>query len=91
MPRCAPIRELFSSVDAYLAAGGRIERELFDDDASESWIDVALLEDLAHKAMENSRKDALEYGLAWVRPTLGTYVSHDLVEGLGRCLASLRR
>lgn len=71
--------------DAYLAVGGRIERELFDDDASESWIDVALLEDLAHKAMEEAaEKAALEYGLAWVRPTLGNYVSHDLVEGLGR-------
>ena len=71
--------------DAYLAAGGRIERELFDDDASESWIDVALLEDLAHKVMEEAaEKTALEYGLAWVRPTLGTYVSHDLVEGLSR-------
>jgi len=71
--------------DAYLAAGGRIERELFDDDASESWIDVALLEDLAHKAMEEAaEKTALEYGLAWVRPTLGNYVSHDLTEGLGR-------
>jgi len=71
--------------DAYLGAGGRIERELFDDDASESWIDVALLEDLAHKAMEEAaEKTALEYGLAWVRPTLGNYVSHDLVEGLGR-------
>ncbi|KZX91066.1 chromosome partitioning protein ParB [Erythrobacter sp. HI0019] len=71
--------------DAYLAAGGRIERELFDDDASESWIDIALLEDLAHKAMEEAaEKAAIEYGLAWVRPTLGTYVSHDLVEGLGR-------
>ena len=71
--------------DTYLAAGGRIERELFDDDASESWIDVALLEDLADKAMEEAaEKAALEYGLAWVRPTLGTYVSHDLVEGLCR-------
>jgi ParB family transcriptional regulator, chromosome partitioning protein len=71
--------------DAYLAAGGRIERELFDDDASESWIDIALLEDLAHKAMEEAAaRTAEEYGLAWVRPTLGTYVSHDLVEGLGR-------
>ncbi len=71
--------------DAYIGAGGRIERELFDDDASESWIDVALLEDLAHKAMEEAaKKTALEYGLAWVRPTLGTYVSHDLVEGLSR-------
>lgn len=71
--------------EAYLAAGGRIERELFDDDASQSWIDVALLEDLAHKAMdEAAEKTALEIGLAWVRPTLGNYVSHDLVEGLGR-------
>src|SRR5690606_24223359 len=71
--------------DAYLAAGGRIERELFDDDASESWIDIALLEDPAHKDMEEAaEKTALEYGLAWVRPTLGSYVSHDLVEDLGR-------
>tara|TARA_Y100000815_G_scaffold15371_1_gene13503 strand:- start:1482 stop:2861 length:1380 start_codon:yes stop_codon:yes gene_type:complete len=71
--------------DAYIAAGGRIERELFDDDASESWIDVALLEDLAHKAMEEAAgKAALEFGLAWVRPTLGNYVSHDLVEGMSR-------
>ena len=80
--------------DAYLAAGGRIERELFDDDASESWIDIAPLEDLAHKAMEEAaEKTALEYGLAWVRPTLGNYVSHDLVEGLGRlpCAGGCRR
>ena len=71
--------------DAYLAAGGRIERELFDDEASESWIDIALLEDLAHKTMdEAAAKAAQEFGLAWVRPTLGNYVSHDLVEGLGR-------
>jgi len=31
-----------------------------------------------------AEKAALEYGLAWVRPTLGTYVSHDLVDGLNR-------
>jgi ParB family chromosome partitioning protein len=78
-------RAILVGRDAYLAANGRIERELFDDDASESWIDVALLEDLAHKAMEQAASTtAQEYGLAWVRPTLGNYVSHDLVEGLGR-------
>src|SRR3546814_2509258 len=33
---------------------------------------------------EAAEKTALEYGLAWVRSTLGTYVSHDLVEGLSR-------
>jgi ParB family chromosome partitioning protein len=33
--------------EAYEAAGGRIERELFDDEDSEAWLDVALLEQLA--------------------------------------------
>jgi ParB family transcriptional regulator, chromosome partitioning protein len=71
--------------DAYIAAGGRIERELFDDDDSESWVDVALLESLASDEMEK-RANALaaEQGLAWVKPTLDPYASHDLVEGLIR-------
>jgi hypothetical protein len=68
--------------DAYIAAGGRIERELFDDDDSESWADVALLESLAAAKMEEQAKAlAAEQGLAWVKPTLDPYASHDLVEG----------
>ena len=71
--------------DAYVAAGGRIERELFDDDNSESWVDVALLESLAAAKMEEQAKAlAAEQGLAWVKPTLDPYASHDLVEGLVR-------
>jgi len=71
--------------DAYLAAGGRIERELFDDDDSESWADVALLESLAAAKMEEQAKViAAEQGLAWVKPTLDTYASHGLIEGLVR-------
>jgi ParB family chromosome partitioning protein len=71
--------------DAYLAAGGRIERELFDDDDSESWVDVALLESLAAAKMEEQAMAlAAEQGLAWVKPTLDPYASHDLVEGLIR-------
>ncbi|WP_156842874.1 ParB/RepB/Spo0J family partition protein [Novosphingobium aquimarinum] len=71
--------------DAYFAAGGRIERELFDDDDSESWIDVALLESLAAAKMEEQANIlAAEQGLAWVKPTLDPYASHDLVEGLVR-------
>jgi len=71
--------------DAYVAAGGRIERELFDDDDSESWVDVALLESLAQARMEEQAKAiAAEQGLAWVKPTLDPYASHDLVEGLVR-------
>ena len=68
-----------------LRSGGRIERELFDDDTSESWIDIALLEDLAHQTMEKAASaKASELGLAWIRPTLGSYVGHDLIEGLHR-------
>lgn len=71
--------------DTYIAAGGRIERELFDDDDSESWVDVALLESLATARMEEQAKAlAAEQGLAWVKPTLDPYASHDLVEGLVR-------
>ena len=78
-------RAILAGREAYLKAGGRIERELFDDDASESWIDIALLEDLAHKKMEEAASvKAAELGLAWVRPTLGSYVGHDLIEGLNR-------
>ena len=71
--------------DAYLAAGGRIERELFDDEDSEVWADVALLEELAAAKMaEQAEALAAEQGLAWVKPTLDPYASHDLVEGLVR-------
>jgi len=71
--------------EAYIAAGGRIERELFDNDDSESWADVALLESLAAAKMEDQAKAlAAAEGLAWVKPTLDPYASHDLVEGLVR-------
>lgn len=71
--------------DAYQAAGGRVDRELFDDEENESWLDVALLENLANARMEEAAAGvAAEQGLAWVKPTLDVYVSHDLVEGLHR-------
>ena len=71
--------------DAYVAAGGRIERELFDNADTESWVDVALLESLAAEKMaEEARTLAEQNGLAWVKPTLDPYASHDLVEGLLR-------
>jgi ParB family chromosome partitioning protein len=78
-------RAILVGREAYLEAGGSIDRELFDDEATESWTDVALLEDLAQRAMEvAAKKTADELGLAWIRPTLGSYVSHDLIEGLSR-------
>jgi ParB family transcriptional regulator, chromosome partitioning protein len=77
--------------DAYVAAGGRVDRELFDDEENESWLDVALLENLATAKMEEAAASvAAEQGLAWVKPTLEVYVSHDLVEGLHRVPAPPR-
>ena len=71
--------------ETYLAAGGRIERELFDDADSEAWADVALLERLADEAMaDKAREIAAEQGLAWVRPTLEYYVGYHAIEGLVR-------
>lgn len=85
MVRGSDARARLVGRDAYTAAGGRIERELFDDDDSESWVDVALLETLASEEMERRAKAlAAEQGLAWVKPTLDAYASHDLVEGLIR-------
>lgn len=78
-------RAILVGRDTYLEAGGSIDRELFDNEATENWTDVALLEGLAQRAMEfAAKKMADELGLAWIRATLGCYVSHDLVEGLSR-------
>ncbi|HEX8443943.1 MAG TPA: ParB/RepB/Spo0J family partition protein [Allosphingosinicella sp.] len=71
--------------EAYVAAGGRIERDLFSDEASSRWLDVALLERLACEKMEAlAAEAAAETGLAFVRPTLESWVGHSQVEGLRR-------
>jgi ParB family chromosome partitioning protein len=48
-------RARFVGEEAYVAAGGRIERDLFADDAATRWLDIALLERLACEKMERSR------------------------------------
>lgn len=71
--------------EAYEAAGGRVARELFDDEDSEAWLDVALLEQFAVARMDaHAAALTAEQGLAWVRPTLESYASHDMVQGLAR-------
>ena len=71
--------------EAYLAAGGRIERDLFADDAATRWLDVAILERLACEKMEALAAEATsEAGLGWVRPTLDRWIGHAQTEGLRR-------
>jgi ParB family chromosome partitioning protein len=78
-------RARFVGEEAYVAAGGRIERDLFADDAATRWLDIALLERLAGEKLERLAADAAaETGLAWVRPTLESWVGPDQTEGLHR-------
>jgi ParB family transcriptional regulator, chromosome partitioning protein len=78
-------RALLVGEDAYVAAGGRIERDLFSEEQGERWLDVALLENLAAGKMEAlAAEKQAETGLAWVRPTLDSWVPYALTAGLRR-------
>jgi ParB family chromosome partitioning protein len=71
--------------NAYVAAGGRIERDLFSGEGSARWLDVALLERLACERIEAlAAAAASETGLAFVRPVLDSWIGHSQVEGLRR-------
>jgi ParB family chromosome partitioning protein len=78
-------RAKFVGEEAYVAAGGRIERDLFADADEARWLDVALLERLASEKMEAlAAATAAEQGLAFVRPTLENWIGYPATEGLRR-------
>jgi len=78
-------RARFVGEEAYVAAGGRIERDLFADAEEARWLDVALLERLAVEKMEALAQGiAAEQGLAFVRPTLDSWIGYPATEGLRR-------
>jgi ParB family chromosome partitioning protein len=78
-------RARFVGEEAYLAAGGRIERDLFADDAATRWLDIAILERLACEKMEALAGQATAVaGLGWVRPSLDSWIGHAQTEGLHR-------
>jgi len=71
--------------EAYVAAGGRIERDLFADDSATRWLDIAILERLACEKMETlAAEAAAEAGLGWVRPTLDHWLGGAQTAGLRR-------
>ena len=78
-------RARFVGEEDYVAAGGRIERDLFADADDARWLDVALLERLASEKMEAlAAATAAEQGLAFVRPTLDSWIGYPATEGLRR-------
>ena len=65
----------FVGEDAYVAAGGRIERDLFEDESQARLLDVAILERLAIDKLD-AEADRLrkDLGYGFVRLTLDHYV-----------------
>ena len=82
----------FVGRDAYVAAGGRIEGDLFTVEAGdENWTDVDLLEELAGKKLEAAAAElAQEQGLAFVTPIAATNVPYDMERQLHEFHATSR-
>jgi ParB family chromosome partitioning protein len=73
----------FVGRDAYVAAGGRIEGDLFATEGDENWIDVDLIETLAAKKLEAAAVElAQAEGLAFVTPIAATHVPYDVANQL---------
>ena len=78
----SPIAQLATDAD-YLAAGGRIERDLFTDDASETWIDPEIAQRIAGEKLQTFATEvAASSGFAWVRPVLEVRVPYSATEDL---------
>ena len=73
----------FVGRDAYVAAGGRIEGDLFATAGDENWIDVDVIETLAAKKLEAAAAElAQAEGLAFVTPIAATHVPYDVAHQL---------
>lgn len=60
--------------DAYVAAGGGVERELFSDDG-DRWVSPEIAQRLAAEIMEaEAARIGAETGLAWIRPIASRHV-----------------
>ncbi len=78
-------RALYVGEEAYLAAGGRTERDLFSDRSETRWLDIAIVERLAAEKLEaEAARLSGELGYAFVRPTLGNWLGHEQLRGLER-------
>ena len=69
--------------EEYLAAGGRVERDLFAGDGEGQWLDRPIAEELARSKLEQAAGAIMETGtLGWVRVLLAQHVPHSATEGL---------
>jgi ParB family chromosome partitioning protein len=69
--------------EAYVAAGGKVDRDLFSD-AGDSWTNPEIAQGLAAALMEaEAKRIGEERGLAWIRPVAGSSV-WEAARGLHR-------
>lgn len=72
-----PIALLVGEAD-YVAAGGRVERDLFAAEGEGIWLDPAIARDLAAKKLTFEAEVAqLGARLAWVKPLVNTRVTYE--------------
>jgi ParB family chromosome partitioning protein len=78
----SPMAKLASEAD-YLAAGGKIERDLFTEDGGETWIDAEIAQRIAGEKLQAFATEVAETsGYAWVRPVLETRIPYSATEDL---------
>lgn len=69
--------------DRYVAAGGRVDRDLFSD-SGDRWVDPEIAQRIAGDVMEaEAKRIGEELGLAWIRPIASNY-PHSAAAGLYR-------
>jgi ParB family chromosome partitioning protein len=78
----SPMARLAGEAD-YLAAGGKIERDLFTEDGGETWIDAEIAQRIAGEKLQAFATQFAETsGYAWVRPVLETRIPYSATEDL---------
>lgn len=69
--------------DAYLAAGGRIDEDLFSDAGSERWLDTQIVDELAEqKLTEAAEAIRQSVGFGEIRTVAATHVPYSQTWGL---------
>lgn len=76
------IAQLVGEAD-YLAAGGRVERDLFAGDGEGQWLDRPIAEELARAKLEEAAEAIMQLGtLGWVRVLIAQHIPQNETEGL---------
>lgn len=70
--------------ERYKKAGGRIERDLFSDEAGDRWIDLEIIRDLADSIMrEEAENIAKDSKLGWITPIPTSHTPYSVIHENG--------